>query len=88
MSRSVGSILLSYIMQRARQDGKKLLAHFKQTDRNRMMYVTYRFSNFSELTNDGHGNIVFANDLSQVQGFPPYVEVMTPGAAGFPHSQA
>lgn len=75
MSRGVGSVLLTYIMQQAKNDNKLLRADFRQTDRNRMMYVTYRFANFNEITNDGNGNIVFENNLSQIQLFPSYINV-------------
>ncbi|WP_018753413.1 HAD-IIIC family phosphatase [Paenibacillus sanguinis] len=75
MSRGVGTVLMSHIMQQAKQYNKKLLADFKQTDRNRMMYVTYRFANFKEIENDGQGNILFENDMSTIQPFPPYIEV-------------
>ncbi|MCE5167970.1 HAD-IIIC family phosphatase [Paenibacillus profundus] len=75
MSRGVGTVMLTYIMQQAKSEGKALRADFKQTDRNRMMYVTYRFANFVEVANDGQGNILFENDLNQIQPFPPYIEV-------------
>ncbi|MBL6449327.1 HAD-IIIC family phosphatase [Fulvivirga sp. 29W222] len=78
LSRSVGTVLMTYIMNQAKSEGKKLRADFKQTDRNKMMYVTYRFSNFSELENDGQGNIVFENDLTQIQPFPHYIKVELP----------
>lgn len=78
LSRSVGSVLMIYIMNQAKADGKTLLADFKQTDRNKMMYVTYRFSNFSELENDGNGNIVFSNDLAQIQPYPHYLKLELP----------
>ena len=78
LSRSVGSILLSYIMQETKKAGKNLLADFKQTDRNKMMYVTYRFANFKEISNDGLGNIIFENDLTQIQKFPSYVDIKFP----------
>jgi FkbH-like protein len=77
LSRSAGSILLTYIMQQAFKDGKKLKAHFRQTGRNRMMYITYRFANFRETENDGNGNILFENDLTQLPPFPPYVSVLS-----------
>ena len=75
MSRGVGSVLMTHIMQETSREGKYLRADFKQTDRNRMMYVTYRFANFKELSNDGNGNIIFENDLTQIQKFPPYISV-------------
>lgn len=78
MSRSVGSVLLSYIMKETERQGKRLLADFKQTGRNKRMYAAYRFSNFKEISNDGNGNIVFENDLSAIQPFPHYIEVRVP----------
>ena len=75
MARGVGTILLSYIMMQAKAEGKRLLADFRVTDRNKMMHVTYVFSNFKEKSNDGQGNIVFENDLSKIQNYPSYVTV-------------
>lgn len=72
MSRGVGTVLLSHIMQEAKKTGKKLRADFRETGRNRMMYVSYRFANFKEISNDNEGNIVFENDLLQIQPLPPY----------------
>lgn len=77
MSRGVGTILLSYIMKQAKQEGKRLLADFRVTERNKMMHVTYVFSNFQEISNDGEGNIIFENDLSIIQDYPKYVDVKT-----------
>ncbi|MCR8935804.1 HAD-IIIC family phosphatase [Brevibacillus laterosporus] len=75
MSRGVGTVLLSYIMQEAKEEGKFLLADFRKTDRNRMMYATYRFANFKEISSDDDGYVVFQNDLSMIQPFPPYIYV-------------
>ncbi len=78
MSRSVGSVLLAYIMQETKADGKKLRADFKQTDRNKRMYAAYRFANFKEVSNDGAGNIVMENDLSMIPRFPHYIDLSFP----------
>lgn len=75
MSRGVGSVLMSYIMQEAKNAGKKLLADFRHTKRNRQMFVTYKFSNFKEVSSDDEGNVLFENDLSNIQPFPPYIEI-------------
>jgi FkbH-like protein len=75
MARGVGTVLMSHIMQEAKAAGKKLLADFKKTGRNRMMYVSYKFSNFKEISSDEEGNIVFENDLSMIQPFPPYIDI-------------
>lgn len=78
MSRSVGSVLLSFIMKETHLRGKKLSADFKQTGRNKRMYAAYRFSNFKEISNDGLGNIVMENDLSMIQPFPHYIDIIHP----------
>lgn len=75
MNRGVGSVLMSYIMQECKKAGKKLWADFKHTKRNRMMYVSYKFANFKQVSNDPEGNILFENDLSMIQPFPHYIDV-------------
>lgn len=75
MSRGVGTILISHIMQECKKEGKTLLADFKKTDRNKMMYVSYRFANFKEISSDEEGHVVFTNDLSVIQQFPPYIDI-------------
>ncbi len=76
MARGVGTVVMSYIMQECKKAGKKLRADFRKTGRNRMMYVSYKFANFKEVVpEDEEGHIVFENDLSMIQPFPPYIEV-------------
>lgn len=77
MNRGVGMVLLSYIMTSAKKKGAILLADFRQTDRNKVMYVSYKFSNFKERTNDGNGNILFENDLSVIPKIPKYITLIT-----------
>lgn len=77
MNRGVGTVLLSYIMTNAKKDGAVLLADFKQTDRNKVMYISYKFSNFKERSNDGNGNILFENDLSIIPKIPSYITLVT-----------
>ena len=75
MSRGVGSVLMSFIKQECKKADKKLLADFQKTDKNRMMYITYKFENFKELESDENGYVLFENDLSMIQPFPNYIEV-------------
>ncbi len=75
MARGVGTVVMSHIMQETKKAGKTLLADFKKTGRNRMMYVSYKFANFKEVSSDEDGNILFENDLSMIQSFPPYIDV-------------
>ncbi|HET8841633.1 MAG TPA: HAD-IIIC family phosphatase [Ktedonobacteraceae bacterium] len=75
MSRGVGTIMLNYILGLARKEGVRLQAEFVSTDRNRMMLVTYRFGGFKQVRQDGN-LIIFEHDLTQIQPFPAYVEVL------------
>lgn len=75
MSRGVGGTLLTHIMREAREDGKKLMADFRKTDRNRMMYVTYKFANFKEARSEGDGHVLLENDLTQIAPFPPHIKM-------------
>ncbi|WP_437786890.1 HAD-IIIC family phosphatase [Sorangium sp. So ce1097] len=74
MSRGVGTVLLSHILHRAKAAGVRLRAEFVSTPRNRMMYVTYKFAGFREVEKNGDRSLM-ENDLSQIQGFPPYMRI-------------
>lgn len=74
MSRGVGTVLLNHIIRSARDAGVELRAEFVSTNRNRMMYVTYKFAGFREVSHAG-GRSLMVNDYSQIQGFPPYMSV-------------
>jgi FkbH-like protein len=77
MSRGVGTIMMSYIMSRAKKANGRLRAHFIPNGRNRMMYVTYKFGGFKEIEQEGD-LIILENDLTQIQPFPNYVQVSLP----------
>lgn len=78
MARGVGSVVMSYIMQECKKAGKKLLADFKHTSRNRQMYVSYKFGNFKEISSDDQGHVLFENDLSMIQPYPHYIDLVLP----------
>jgi len=75
MSYGVGTAFLSHIMQQAKQQGKKLRAYFKQTGKNRMTYITFKFANFKEIAKDDEGHLVLENDISNIQQIPPYIDI-------------
>ncbi|MEO5346709.1 MAG: HAD-IIIC family phosphatase [Magnetococcus sp. YQC-9] len=75
MARGVGSILISHIRQQAKAHGVRLLAEFVATDRNRMMYITYKFAGFREISETEQGVTLLENDLSQIPPFPEYVRM-------------
>jgi FkbH-like protein len=74
MSRGVGTVLLNHIMRAASGRGATLRAEFIPTDRNRVMYVTYRFAGFREI-GSRDGISILESDLSQVQDPPSYLRV-------------
>ncbi len=75
MSRGVGTVLLTHIMMAARAEGKRLRADFRETGKNKMMFVTYKFANFQKVETREDGTIVLENDLSNIQPYPEYLEV-------------
>ncbi len=75
MSRGVGAIMLSYIMQRAKKNNIPLRAEFMPNGRNRMMEITYRFAGFEEVSRVDK-LLILENSLEQVHAFPDYVEVI------------
>ncbi len=74
ISRGVGSILLTHILQLAKAAGARLQAEFKSTPRNRMMLVAYKFAGFQEVGRRGE-LVIFEHSLAGLQDFPPYVQV-------------
>jgi FkbH-like protein len=75
VSRGVGTILLTYIMNEAKKSSVRLLADFRQTERNKMMKIAYGLSNFKEIQKYENGCILLENDLSMIQSYPNYAEI-------------
>jgi FkbH-like protein len=75
MSRGIGGILINHLRNLARQAGASLLAEFVPTERNRMMYVTYKFNHFREVGGTPQ-RLLLENDLSVVQSHPDYVRLL------------
>jgi len=74
MSRGVGTILISHIMKLAKSGNARLRAEFVSNNRNRMMYITYKFAGFRE-AEKVDDLIVFESDLTRIQPFADYVRV-------------
>ncbi|MUG94910.1 HAD-IIIC family phosphatase [Scytonema sp. UIC 10036] len=72
MSRGVGTIMLNHVMRLAQNNNVRLLAEFVSNDRNRMMYISYKFAGFKEIEKNGN-LVVFENDLIRIQDVPGYV---------------
>ena len=76
-SYGVGTIVLSHIMQEARNAGKNLRADFIHTGRNKQMYITFKFANFHEIASGNKERILLENDLSFIQRIPSFVDLKT-----------
>jgi FkbH-like protein len=80
MARGVGGVLINFIRDLARARGVRLRARFVANERNRMMYVTYKFNHFREVGRDGD-RIEMENDLGRIVPVPDYVRLNAIAAA-------
>jgi FkbH-like protein len=67
MSRGVGGVILTALRTTCRNRQLRLAAQFKHTDRNRIMFITYRFAGFQE-----EGDLLVNN----LEGIPPLPDYM------------
>jgi len=74
MSRGVGSIMINHIRNQARECDVRLCAEMISNERNRMMYMAFKFAHFKERKKT-KGLVLFENDLDKNLGFPDYVKV-------------
>jgi len=74
MSRGVGAVLLNYITSLAKDRNVRLLADFVSNERNRMMYITYKFAGFKEIEKRGE-LVILENNLMRIQPPPDYMKV-------------
>jgi len=72
----VGTVFLSYILNEAKKAGMIVRSDFRDTGRNRMMYITFKFANFREIQSQTKGEILLENNLTKIQEFPPYIHVI------------
>lgn len=76
INRGVGSVLLYFILKECAKRNLKVTADFKTTNRNRMMYLAFKLSNFKEKYNESD-YIFFENDLKLNVSYPQYLNVKT-----------
>lgn len=74
MNRGVGTIMLNHILRKAKESGVRLLSEFVSNDRNRMMYVTYKFAGFTEIENR-EGTQILEHDLASIPTVADYISV-------------
>jgi FkbH-like protein len=74
VSRGVGTVLMNHVLGLARAAGVRLQAEFRNTGRNRMMLVSYKFAGFKEV--DKRGELaIFEHDLERLPPPPPWMEM-------------
>ncbi|MBD2355231.1 HAD-IIIC family phosphatase [Tolypothrix sp. FACHB-123] len=73
MSRGVGTVMLNYVMSLAKTNNVRLLSEFVSNNRNRMMYISYKFAGFKEIAKNDD-LIVLKNDLTRIQPVPAYIK--------------
>jgi FkbH-like protein len=74
ISRGVGNVLLTHLMREAKKAGVTLRSEFVATDRNRMMYITYKFAGFQQIEDRG-SSVILEHKLAQIPEFPSYIRV-------------
>ncbi len=75
MSRGVGSAILVYLAKLKEKLGKRMFAEFKTTDRNRMMYITYKLMGFDEIE-DNDGDVLLEYTSDEEKDYPPYFNII------------
>jgi hypothetical protein len=61
-------------LNQAKEQQVSLRAEFLSNDRNRLMYITYKFGGFREYMKDGDF-VIFEHDLTRIPVVPDYVDV-------------
>lgn len=77
MSKGVGNILMNYIINCARNENAVLQAMFVPTNKNRIMYITYKLNGFREIKK---GDIILLEaDMSNERSIPDYINLIVEG---------
>ena len=74
MSRGVGSAILIYLAKLRNKLGKRMFGEFKTTDKNRIMYITYKLMGFDEIE-DNDGDVLLEYVSEDEKNFPDYFDV-------------
>lgn len=75
VSRGVGTVILNYINGIAKKNSVRFLAEFVPTDRNRIMYITYKFNGFKEISSE-NDKVILEADYDRINQIPDYIEII------------
>lgn len=78
MAKGVGNVFMNSILNRAREKNVEFRAQFVPTDRNRIMYISYKFNGFKEISEE-NGVVLFGADMSYERSIPDYVTLIVKG---------
>lgn len=78
MTKGVGNVFINYLINEAKKNNKILRAQFVPTDKNRIMYITYKFNGFKEAFKDGEV-VIFEADMSYERTIPDYIKLVWEG---------
>jgi FkbH-like protein len=73
-SKGVGNIFLNYLINMAYENGVRFRAQFIPTDRNRNMYITFKFNGFKEIEKQEE-LIIFEYSLTDKRPMPDYAQI-------------
>lgn len=74
ISRGVGSVLITLIRDLAKKENVQLIGEFIPTEKNRLMYMTYKFTGFT-VKEKKDNLILLENDLSTIPALPDFLEI-------------
>ncbi|MFC7277781.1 HAD-IIIC family phosphatase [Paractinoplanes rhizophilus] len=76
VSRGVGTVMLNHVIRLAHRAGATLYGEFVDNGRNRMMYVTYKFLGFEEVSRNGdHAVLALPARYAAPRTDPPYLRL-------------
>lgn len=75
ISRGIGSIIIDYILHKAKENNVRLYAKFISTDRNKMMYMSYSMAGFI-LKESEENTMILENKLNKIRTIPAYVNLI------------
>lgn len=75
LSRGIGTILISTLLQLAQKAGKTVTADFRKSDRNRMMQVAWMMAGFKPGGSKAGEMKRLIHDLAVISPIPPYLEI-------------
>lgn len=77
-TRGVGTALIAQLVHRAAAHGVRLRAAFTPTDRNRQMYISYKFAGFRDPKDPAAGapgTVFLEHDFQRMPVSPPYISI-------------